>query len=469
MTRKIPLLVLVLFACFLFVQAAWAQDDAVEALKKEIQELKARLEKVEQDADNELAARVDQYINYNAAGPQQVSECGFLSPKGFDVNIGGFIKVDAAYDTHRTNNGNFAWWVEGPNKYTIKNGEEVVCYGDRRDDEFNLTARQTRLWLDIGGPETGEIKTSARVEVDFYGDGFTENKNALMMRHAYLKAQFPGDWELLAGQTIDIISPLCPRTVNYTVQWNQGNPGYRRPQVKLTKKAAFGEGTASATLGITRTIGGDLEYQKKDEEKKHFGTDDGEDSGFPTVAADFGVDVPCPFFDDRTASFHVSGHYGEEEVDGEDYTDYFPKKNLDFNSWSVNVSSVVPILSWATLQGEWFTGANLDTYLAGIGQGVNTSTWDEIHSKGGWVNILINPPELKGWTFTLGYGIDKPHKSNLSSGGKKSNWVYYGNCFYSITEAVQVGLEVSHLNTRYIGSIGEMQDTRVQFAFIYYF
>jgi len=427
-------------AAFLFVQTAWAEDGNIDSLKKEIQELKVRLQQVEKESqENDLASRVDQYINYNALGEGEDAECGFFSGKGLQVDFGGFIKVDSSYDTHRTNNGNFAWWVNGPN-----------AFGDSRDDEFNMTARQSRFWFKFDGPENGDIKTSGKLEWDFYGTGFAENKNALLLRHAFLKAVFSDGWELLAGQTSDIMSPLVPRTVNYTVQWQQGNPGYRRPQVRVTKKCKLGEGTLSATLGATRTIGGNLG-----------GTgDDGADAGFPTGAVAFGYTAPCPFFGGRKASLIFSGHYGEEEIDT-------AMGKVDANTWSVNISGALPICEFVTVKGEWFTGDNLGSYLAGIGQKIDPATNKEISSKGGWINFLITPPSLKGWTFTVGWGLDKPHGS-CASYSKLRNAVYFANFFYNVTSALKVGFEISHLATTYASSAGQMKDTRAQWSFIYY-
>ena len=85
------------------------------------------------------------------------------------------------------------------------------------------------------GPKGEDIQTGGRVEIDFYGGG-AENKSNPMMRHAYLNLDWPKDkFSILAGQTSDVISPLFPDTLNYTVGWWVGNIGYRRPQIRLTK------------------------------------------------------------------------------------------------------------------------------------------------------------------------------------------------------------------------------------------
>ena len=106
-----------------------------------------------------------------------------------------------------------------------------------------MTASETRLGLKIFGPDVNEIKTSGLVEVDFYGGG-AENSPQPRIRHAYMKLEWPEQrLSLLAGQTWDVISPLNPSTLNYTVQWWGGNIGMRRPQIRVTKGLSISDDT----------------------------------------------------------------------------------------------------------------------------------------------------------------------------------------------------------------------------------
>jgi hypothetical protein len=97
--------------------------------------------------------------------------------------------------------------------------------------------------LNFSTPTANGIETSGKLEIDFYGGG-PENKNLPMMRHAFMKLDWPKrGFSILAGQTSDVISPLVPSTVNYSVAWWVGDIGYRRPQLRLTK--AFKAGANS--------------------------------------------------------------------------------------------------------------------------------------------------------------------------------------------------------------------------------
>lgn len=143
----------------------------------------------------------------------------------------GYVKLDASWDESLVNAGNFARWAESTESF-----EERA--------HFNLTGRQTRLGF-RATEDRGGVALTGKVEVDFCGGG-AENKNSLQMRHAYVEAVWPSGWRVLAGQTSDVISPLNPATLNYTVAWWAGNTGYRRPQLRVTKVWRVDEQTAAA-------------------------------------------------------------------------------------------------------------------------------------------------------------------------------------------------------------------------------
>ena len=59
----------------------------------------------------------------------------------FEMKIYGYVKLDASYDTQRTSAGDLMFYV-----LPEVNGD--------KDDEFNMTAKETRLGLDILGPHS---------------------------------------------------------------------------------------------------------------------------------------------------------------------------------------------------------------------------------------------------------------------------------------------------------------------------
>jgi len=356
----------------------------------------------------------------------------------FGAKLYGRIKLDAAYDFARTDDGNFAKWV--------------LSEADKKDDDqFNMTARESRVGLWLYGPDVAEINTKGRLEIDFY-EGGAENKNRLMLRHVYMQLDWPEyDMSLIAGQTSDVISPLVISTLNYSVGWWVGNIGYRRPQVRLTKNMDLnGDSVVILEGALTRTIGDDW--------GDHPG-DTGEDAGFPTVQGR--VAVKTPLFQDKLACLGISGHWGQEEYDPEE-----SGSSRDFDSWSVNLDLEIPILDQLCLKGEFFTGENLDAYLGGIGQGVNRIDLKEVYSTGGWVALDVKLNDK--WNCLFGASIDDPKDSDLPQGARARNTALFANAMYDITEAVKTGVEVSFWDTRYVG-LDKGDSIRCQGSFIYTF
>ncbi len=361
-----------------------------------------------------------------------------------DIQLYGYLKLDAAYDSSRIDDGNFANWVE--NESTNDD-----------DDQFNTTANQSRFGIKITGVGDDVIKTSGRAEVDFYGGG-SQNESHLMMRHAYLKLDWPDDhFSIIAGQTSDVISPLSPTTVNYSIGWFTGNIGFRRPQIRVTKVLDL-DGDIDLTLegALARTIGRDNPFLA--------GTlDSGEDSGEPTAQGRISTTVPV-FPNTPATSIGVSGHYGKEEYDiAADGSDE------EFRSWSFNVDVLQPIHSWLTIKGELFTGENLDAYMGGIGQGVTLfapNQYDEVGSHGGWAAASFGP--WNRGSFNVGVAVDDVDRGDVNNGGRTLNRSEFANMFYSLGKNVDWAVELSRWRTEYAGP-GDAKSYRIQTALIYKF
>lgn len=406
-------------------------SDEVARLRRENEELRERVGRLEAalgDIQARLAGELIPAAERERPGVRS----------SYPVVFYGYLKFDAAYDSARTDVGNFARWVES---------EE----GRGDDDQFNATARESRLGLKFDGPEFGGASTRGRVEIDFY-EGGAENKNRVMLRHAYLELDWPErDFSILAGQTSDVISPLCPYTLNYSVAWWVGNIGYRRPQFRLTKGFDVSGGSHLVfQAAAARTIGDDIAFDPGDT---------GEDTGFPTLQGRTALSFP--FLTGEKATVGVSGHWGQEEfdMDGSD-------NNKKFDSWSANVDVTLPLFQWLTAKGEFWTGENLDDYLGGIGQGVNHTKMDEIQSAGGWVALSLGP--FGRWHYNLGAGLDDPDNGDLSDGDRTRNCAVWGNVIYDVNEAVQAGIELSRWDTDY-KNLEDGDSVRVQTSLIYRF
>ena len=350
----------------------------------------------------------------------------------YTFKFSGYFKADFIYDQTRVNSGNYALYVLARDPLDAPN-----------NDVMSITARESRFGLDFMWKQE-DIRTDARVEFDFYGLGVSpaslnsmENKAAPMLRHAYVKLT-KGSWSLLAGQTSDIISPLVPKTANYTVLWDQGNIGYRRPQLRVTASGDFSDNaTVSAAAGIFRTLGGDIDGDR---------VDDGADSGRPTFQGRLAMSAKT--WKEGTVEIGVSGHYGTEE-----YWDGVVSKTVE--SWSGNVDLRIAPCERSEIQCEFFVGDNLGAYYGGVGQTVNPVR-TEIGSRGGWAELSFRPAE--GLWLNAGYGMDNPDDDDfvIAAGepdvrsfiGKNSS--LFASVMYDLTSNVTAMFELSQLKTTYV-------------------
>lgn len=413
-----------------------ALTERINQLEKELNELKDLLNQ-QQQAGKEEQARVDKL-------ERKVDESSSSVLHSFRFKPYGFIKLDASYDDSRSFPGNFILYVLNESVH-------------KDDNEFNMTARQTRLGLDILAPDLYDWKAWGRVEFDFYGDGTRhENKGSVLLRHAFVNLT-RGNFSLLAGQTSDLISPLYPNTLNYIVGWTAGNIGYRRPQIRATYVYPLNESTQLiSALAIARTAGTINEDLDLDNQN------DGEDAGFPTVQAR--VALATKLLTEKHSVFGLSGHYGEEEIDWKVNPINPGTRQTRVKSWSLNGDIDLPITHQLSIKGEAFVGYNLDDYFGGVFQGVNPTTRQIIKTAGGWMQLAYQPNEKLNYHF--GFGIDDPRNSDLSDGMRSRNSFYFGNVVYHLIPPVDIGLEFSHWETGYKKqSTGT--DNRIQTSVIY--
>lgn len=346
-----------------------------------------------------------------------------------DVQVYGRLRLLSAYDTSRVNTGNAFNYVDT---------------GDR-DNEFNITGNQSRIGFDFALPEAQaagcEIKPTGKLEFDFLGGGGTENGGVPRVRHAYAQLDLPGPGlTILAGQTWDLISPLNPSMIDDNVLWRCGNVGFRRPQVRVTKKVKTGEKSNLTFAGaLTRTIGDTVAGA----------TETGEDAGYPTVQGR--VAATFPFVGPKPATVGVSGHYGAEQYD---------KPDIRVDSWSCCLDASVPLTNTFTVKGECYAGSDMEGYLGGINQGVNNS-YRGIRDKGAWVAGTYTPAGK--WSFDAGVGYDDARNGDLDSANPRTNNLcVFGDILCQVTKRVKSGLQISYQETSY--RTGEsVDDIRAQF------
>jgi len=330
------------------------------------------------------------------------------------------------YHTHRTYVDAYTLWV---------------LPHEEGDDAFTIDTRRTRLGLDVLGPEIPAFccaKIGGKVEIDFQGAFVTENKPGILLRHAYGEIK-DENFRLLAGQTWDVISPLYPGDLSYSVLWDQGNIGYRRAQIRFERYYRVGcDRKLTLQLSANQNILSDFATTAGVER---------EATGWPLMEGRVAWTVERPDCLGGPTTLGMSGHIGEQQFD---FTpDVLLDEDVKVKTWSGNVDLYAPITKCTGFQGECFYGSNLGTFLGGIGQGVSTVTHQGIRSRGGWVDLWHD--WSKCWHSHVGFGVDDPLDRDVVT-GRSYNEVYFANVTHDITDFLVVGFEVTADKTKYIST-----------------
>lgn len=329
--------------------------------------------------------------------------------------------LNIAWDSSRTQTGAFTLYVLS---------EET-----QGEPSFTVNARATRLGVDVTGPKIVGADSSGRIEFDFFGQALSENRASVLLRQAYGEFAAEG-WRVVGGQTNDVISPLDPHVLNYSVARGGGNIGYRRPQLRGELFVPLADDIGQMTLqaSISRTVVNDFASDP---------VTGGEDAGWPTVMGRAALALG----EGETAVIAgLSSHIGEEGVDfGTDPI----QDDARFLSWSLNLDLTLPASKRFGLRGEFFWGDVLGTFQGGIIQEINPIRRTGIRSIGGWGEVWFYPTEK--WRTHAGLGIDDPYNSDLSDAMRSQNQFYFANVIYRFTPLFTVGLEVSWWETRFVG------------------
>jgi hypothetical protein len=152
----------------------------------------------------------------------------------FNVSLGGYVRLDYAYNSQNLGNLGFLLPAGGLNR----SGSVA-----EKQDQSIFTARVSRVWMKVAGPTFLGAKTGALIEADFVGlTANTSNSNEngeLRMRHAYGTLDWPNT-QVMFGQFWDIFGPAAASTVDFRQGASFGTPNNPRvAQVRITQKVNF--------------------------------------------------------------------------------------------------------------------------------------------------------------------------------------------------------------------------------------
>jgi hypothetical protein len=338
----------------------------------------------------------------------------------FTITPYGYLWGNMVYETERSNTGDYTLWV--------------FSAQEQGEPTFHVDAKNTRLGLDVLGPCIpclDNAVSGGKVEIDFQGTFVTENKGSVLLRHAYLEVKNE-EFRLLAGQTWDVISPLYPGSIMYSVYWDAGNIGYRRAQFRGERFLSFSD---TLLLTMQGSINGDIVT-----DTASMAT--GDQAGWPVLEGRAALTFGPRGKDEHPITLGVSSHVGEQRFT------FANVKDLPVRTWSLNADLKLPVNERWGFQGECYMGDNLSTFLGGIGQGFDFSRRQPIYDRGGWMEVYYDWTHC--WHSHVGYCLDDPNDNDITpASGRTYNQAFFGNVIYDVTKQFTLGLEVGSWKTLY--------------------
>ena len=398
---------------------AWAEearpltDEERAQAMQELQDLRARMSALEQ----RLGVSPPPPVQYTPAAPRK--------PKDHNLELYGFVQLDAIQDFDRVNPD---WDATlRPSRIPTTEGE----FGG--DGQSVFSVRQSRL----GAKATGTIwgkPYEAKFEFDLYGTGVDAGQTTFRVRHMY------GKWgPFLVGQTNTLFmdGDIFPNVVDY---WGPtGMVFVRTPQIRWTFLDKNGWTAAVA-----------LEHPSDDIDTGNLRLID-ED-----IASNIQANEELP---DLTAAVRYGGDWGHVRLAGILRRIGYDTRGTEDNEpdgqetgWGVNATSAILFKPVALRLGVVY-GRGIATYMNDGGMDLAPSV-DVIPQPGGFILIPeAEAVELLGvsayadinwtrnWSSAIGYSFTKVDNTNFQDATAFHKGEYASaNLLYS-RDSLLAGLE----------------------------
>jgi len=463
---------------FSFTRPSWADAtldnvlQRLDAVEKENASLKAEVQSLEQAQAAGPAAVSPAAVSAAAVpAPAPAPGLNFVTSK-LKLNVYGFIDVENVYAT------NGASSAVG----TASNVIEYLAphYNTNKPQKTDIvSAQNSRLGINIAGPDVLQGKTSGKLELDFNATP-TQSSDASTytprLRQGYAAIDWD-KWGITAGQTWDFFSPLKTDIENFSGLWRGGDFGYRHPQAYLTDR--WGDilgGKLTTQVGIIDTT--DI-YQ--------------DNSGAPAGGGYVNYTTKIA---GKDVSLGVGGILGTTASSTENYL------NKNSNDLYGGVSGAqVKLSPWLSIKGQGYLGGNLANFMSGPYGDSNPGTTDTgvvstagttaissqvgnqsinkpLKTIGGFAEVTLQP--TKKLQFNLGAGLDDVTNRdssdfihNLAASADvtsiySTNRTDFINAKYNLTKDLLVGIEYQFIQTHYIDntiSKDNRIDSFVQYSF----
>jgi len=358
--------------------------------------------------------------------------------------------------------------------WAAPNGPAGVAYpdgsvgraGDNKDLVFTMRQSILGFTLNPAKPNEAGWNPSALFEIDFFGsrtaDTFSpQNRvfNQPRVRLGYFQLEHR-NLKFVFGQDKMILAPLDPVSLSHVgvpLGATAGDLWGWFPQARMDWTSKLGSTGLLVQLGILRPQFGDtrLEAAPASGSVIDLGSSGlGERSSQPFYQGRVAL---SPRLRQTTATFGVSGHFGQEKV-GVDHT---------VQSWAAAVDMRLPLDPHLIIRGEGYAGRNLVPFQGGIVQGVaaigNLPTLTRIQGigdGGGWLEAIV-PMNSGKDTLYFGAGMDDPKNSNLLPGSTRAkNSFLWASYFRKITNEVTAAFEWSYWDFQTIAFPVASQPTR---------
>jgi hypothetical protein len=377
----------------------------------------------------------------------------------FNLSIGGFVKLDYAYNS--VNLGNSGSLAPGSGAIPKTSSQPGAA------DQSIFTARQSRLWFKVAGPTFLGAKTNALIEADFYGDPAAAAESPQMrLRLAYGTL----DWtntQVLFGQFWDTFGPMVMSTVDFRQAASFGTPNNPRvPQIRLTQKVNFNDDNGLKFILSLQ----DPNQDANNNQVLFTSTDNiqGQANSYSStvgmavnaagqamfVSKALGVSPGFYGMSMNSLTAGVFGLFGSSKVTSATS----PTKHVD--SYGYGFYSFVPVLKSSdgksramtlSFEGQAYMAANMAFNTATAGTVVGNPANPNAAKGYGFGGQFIFYP-IQDLGITAGYGRRNAynyHDYSITPNFLKSSTIIFANVAYDLNAAVRVAAEYENLNTQY--------------------
>ena len=344
------------------------------------------------------------------------------------IEFGGRILVNGFINSGRSNNLDVPTVAVAP---TANAGYQGRSAG--------ATFRQTILSLSAQGAKLWGADVSGFIEADFFGGQQGGAGGRKLFPEPRLRiARATIAWEtveLMVGQDVPLLTPVEPTGLaalgspSFAVA---GNLWFWLPQVRLTAKLGETGPVRWAVQGavVAPWSGGDVIAGDADQ------ADIGERQRAPMLEARLRARWGE---DDMRGEFGVAGHFGWLGTAGD----------TTLTTSAVAVSWVVPMVSWAEVRGEAYTGQMLRG-LGGGGAGQNfganaAGAPIPLRDTGGWAQLNLKPDA--SWTVGLGAGRSEPNSEDRPT--RMRNDAFEVHTIWRPGGLPLIGLELKEIQSTY--------------------